>query len=151
MHRRKDVNQKEIDLDPQQIKSQINELKMELEQVRAPGEAKRLRQQLHKLQINQLLALDKMEWYVEMDEMGLFDKCWAMRFSEYLLSSQGIRHVQTVIYVVSNGAELLMQYAGNYIYLVNYVIIWKYYLKVFYIYERTPFELLNPKNTVMRR
>jgi len=46
-----------------------------------------------------------------------------MRFSEYLLSSQGIRHVQTVIYVVSNGAELLMQYAGNYIYLVNYVII----------------------------
>jgi len=75
MHRRKDVNQKEIDLDPQQIKSQINELKMELEQVRDPDEAKRLRQQLHKLQINQLLALDKMEWYVEMDEMGLFDKC----------------------------------------------------------------------------
>jgi len=52
------VNQKEIDLDPQQIKSQINELKMELEQVRDPDEAKRLRQQLHKLQINQLLALD---------------------------------------------------------------------------------------------
>jgi hypothetical protein len=75
MHRRKDVNQKEPNLDIQQIKGQINELKMELEQVRAPGEAKRLRQQLHKLQINQLLALDKMEWYVEMDEMGLFDKC----------------------------------------------------------------------------
>ncbi|MDI9481033.1 MAG: hypothetical protein QM229_09540 [Bacillota bacterium] len=69
------MNQKEIDLDPQQIKSQIKELKMELEQVRDPDEAKRLRQQLHKLQINQLLALDKMEWYVEMDEMGLFDKC----------------------------------------------------------------------------
>ncbi len=69
------MNQKEIDLDPQQIKAQINELRMELKQVRDPDEAKRLRQQLHKLQINQLLALDKMEWYVEMDEMGLFDKC----------------------------------------------------------------------------
>ena len=69
------MNQKEVNPDIQQIKGQINELKMELEQVRAPGEAKRLRQQLHKLQINQLLALDKMEWYVEMDGIGLFTKC----------------------------------------------------------------------------
>ena len=68
------MNQKEVNPDIQQIKGQINELKMELEQVRAPGEAKRLRQQLHKLQINQLLALDKMEWYVEMDGIGLFNK-----------------------------------------------------------------------------
>lgn len=69
------MNQKEIDLDPQQIKSQINELKMELEQARDPGEAKQLQKQLYKLQINQLLVLDKMEWYVEIDDTGLFNKC----------------------------------------------------------------------------
>ena len=73
MHRRKDVNQ-ELTLTHSKLNPN-QRAKMELEQVRASGEAKRLRQQLHKLQINQLLALDKMEWYVEMDEMGLFDKC----------------------------------------------------------------------------
>ena len=52
------MNPQEPNLDPQQIKAQINELRMELKQVRDPDEAKRLRQQLHKLQINQLLALD---------------------------------------------------------------------------------------------
>jgi len=69
------VHQKEPNLDIQQIKVQINQLKIELEQVKDPGEAKRLRRQLHKLQINQLLILDKMEWYVEMDGLGVFDKC----------------------------------------------------------------------------
>lgn len=69
------MHQKEPNLDIQQIKAQINELRMELEQVKDPGEAKRLRRQLHKLQINQLLILDKMEWYVEMDGLGVFDKC----------------------------------------------------------------------------
>ena len=75
MHRRKDVNQKEPNLDLWGIRAQITELKAQLEQVKDPDEAQRLRQQLYKLQINQLLALDKMEWYVEMDGLGVFDKC----------------------------------------------------------------------------
>jgi hypothetical protein len=69
------MNPQEPNLDPQQIKAQINELRMELKQVRDPDEAKRLRKQLYKLQINQLLVLDKMEWYVEMDGEGLFERC----------------------------------------------------------------------------
>ena len=69
------MNQREVNLDIQQIKAEINELKMELEQASDPAEAKRLRKQLYKLQINQLLALDKMEWYVEMDGLWVFDKC----------------------------------------------------------------------------
>ncbi len=69
------MNQKEVNPDIQQIKGRINVLKLELEQVKDPDEAQRLRQQLHKLQINQLLALDKMEWYLEMDGIGLFNKC----------------------------------------------------------------------------
>jgi len=61
--------------DIQNLSEQINKIKKELEQARDAAEINRLRKNLFKLQLQQLWELDKMEWYVEVDGMGIFDKC----------------------------------------------------------------------------
>ncbi|HQE24224.1 MAG TPA: hypothetical protein PLM20_10040 [Syntrophomonadaceae bacterium] len=47
------------------LREQINNLILQLEQTHDPSERKRLRKNLRKLQLQQLWELDKMEWYVE--------------------------------------------------------------------------------------
>lgn len=61
--------------DIQNLSEQISKIKKELEQARDTGEINQLRKNLLKLQLQQLWELDKMEWYVEVDGMGIFDKC----------------------------------------------------------------------------
>ncbi|MFY9323826.1 MAG: hypothetical protein WAO72_06730 [Syntrophomonadaceae bacterium] len=61
--------------DIQNLSEQISKIKKELEQARDTGEINQLRKNLLKLQLQQLWELDKMEWYVEIDGTGIFDKC----------------------------------------------------------------------------
>lgn len=69
------MSNKDVILDIQNISEQISKIKKELEQARDTGEINQLRKNLFKLQLQQLWELDKMEWYVEVDGMGIFDKC----------------------------------------------------------------------------
>ncbi|MGB4304079.1 MAG: hypothetical protein GX176_07670 [Syntrophomonadaceae bacterium] len=61
--------------DIQNLSEQISKIKKELEQARDTGEINQLRKNLLKLQLQQLWELDNMEWYVEIDGTGIFDKC----------------------------------------------------------------------------
>ena len=61
--------------DIQNLSEQISKIKKELEQARDTGEINQLRKDLLKLQLQQLWELDEMEWYVEIDGTGIFDKC----------------------------------------------------------------------------
>jgi uncharacterized protein YxjI len=61
--------------DIQNLSEQISKIKKELEQARDTGEINQLRKNLLKLQLQQLWELDEMEWYVEIDGTGIFDKC----------------------------------------------------------------------------
>jgi predicted nucleic acid-binding Zn-ribbon protein len=69
------MSNKDVILDIQNISEQISKIKKELEQAKDTGEVNQLRKDLLKLQLQQLWELDEMEWYVEIDGTGIFDKC----------------------------------------------------------------------------
>lgn len=69
------MTDKKVNCDIQNIREQIGKVKEELNLANTPGQINQLRKRLFKLQLEQLWELDHMEWYVEIDGIGIYDKC----------------------------------------------------------------------------